>query len=116
MHQLPTLPPAPNRRRALQALGASLAAAWPLLGNSQAAWPTKPIRLVLPSGAGGGADIFSRPLAEWLSKELGQPVLVDNKPGANGVIAHEQVVRQPGDGYNLLISFAASGLHGRNVR
>ncbi len=108
MHQLPTLPPAPNRRRALQALGASLAAAWPLLGNSQAAWPTKPIRLVLPSGAGGGADIFSRPLAEWLSKELGQPVLVDNKPGANGVIAHEQVVRQPGDGYNLLISFAAA--------
>jgi tripartite-type tricarboxylate transporter receptor subunit TctC len=108
MHHRTPFFPTPNRRRALQALGACLAAACPGLVSGQTAWPAKPIRLVLPSGAGGGADIFGRPLAEWLSKELGQPVLVDNKPGANGVIAHEQVVRQPGDGYNLLISYAAA--------
>lgn len=72
------------------------------------AWPAKPIRLVLPSGAGGGADIFGRPMAEFLSKELKQQVVVDNKPGANGIIAHEAVVRQPADGYTVLISFSAA--------
>ncbi len=99
---------APNRRRVLQAGGAMIAATQLGMVQAQATWPTKPIRLVLPSGAGGGADIFGRPLADWLGKELGQPVVVDNKPGANGVIAHEQVVRQPGDGYNLVISYAAA--------
>lgn len=97
-----------SRRLALQTLGACIATAFPILAIGQPAWPTKPIRLVLPSGAGGGSDIFGRPLAQWLSQELGQPVLVDNKPGANGAVAHEQVVRLPGDGYNLVISFAAA--------
>lgn len=97
-----------SRRRALQSIGGLLVAATLSPARAQGAWPNKPIRLVLPSGAGGGADIFARPLADWLSKELGQPVVVDNKPGANGVIAHEAVVRLPGDGYNLVISFAAA--------
>jgi tripartite-type tricarboxylate transporter receptor subunit TctC len=98
----------PNRRQVVQSIGASLATAPFGWAQAQAAWPNRSIRLVLPSGAGGGADIFARPLAEWMGKELGQPVVVDNKPGANGVIAHEQVVRQPGDGYNLVISYAAA--------
>ena len=98
----------PNRRQVVQSIGAILAAAPFGWAQAQAAWPNRPIRLVLPSGAGGGADIFARPLADWMSKELGQPVVVDNKPGANGVIAHEQVVRQPGDGYNLVVSYAAA--------
>ena len=100
-----------HRRRALQLIGALAGASClpgPLL--AQANWPTRPIRLVLPSGAGGGADIFARPMADYFSKELGQPVVVDNKPGASGIIAHEQVVRQSGDGYNLLISYAAAVL------
>lgn len=96
-----------KRRRVLQAFGGALVASPLGLVYAQAAWPTRPIRLVLPSGAGGGADIFARPMADWMGKEIGQPMVVDNKPGANGVIAHEQVVRQPGDGYNLLISYAA---------
>ncbi len=99
-----------ERRRILQTAGSLLLSCSLEIGHAQTTWPNKPIRLVLPSGAGGGADIFGRPLAEWLSKELGQPVVVDNRPGANGVIAHEQVVRQPGDGYNLVISFAAAVL------
>ena len=104
----PPIVGSPDRRRALQSLAALLAFGQLGPGQAQGAWPTKPIRLVLPSGAGGGADIFARPLADWLGKELGQTVVVDNKPGANGVIAHEQVVRQPGDGYNLVISYAAA--------
>ena len=98
---------APTRRRVVQAIGGALVASPLGFAYAQVAWPTRSIRLVLPSGAGGGADIFARPMAEWMGKELGQPVVVDNKPGANAVIAHEQVVRQPGDGYNLLISYAA---------
>ena len=97
-----------DRRRVLKSVAALFVAANLGEGHAQAAWPTRPIRLVLPSGAGGGADIFGRPFAEWLGKELGQPVVVENKPGANGVIAHEQVVRQTGDGYNLLVSYAAA--------
>lgn len=90
-----------TRRQALQAL--SLLAGGGLAGAvspaaAQAGWPNRPIKLVLPSGPGGGADIFGRPLAEYMAKELGQPVVVDNRPGANGVLAHEAVVRQPGDG------------------
>lgn len=100
-----------TRRQALQALsllaGGGLGGAV-LPAAAQAAWPTRPIKLVLPSGPGGGADIFGRPLAEYLAKELGQPVVVDNRPGANGALAHDAVVRQPGDGYNLLISYAAA--------
>lgn len=100
-----------QRRRTLQLLGAlASASCWPGPVLAQASWPTRPIRLVLPSGAGGGADIFARPMADFFAKELGQPVVVDNKPGASGIIAHEQVVRQPGDGYNLLISYAAAVL------
>ena len=108
-----TLIPKTTRRRALQAIsalaGSGLAAAV-LPAAAQAAWPTRPIKLVLPSGPGGGADIFGRQLADYMAKELGQPVVVDNRPGANGVLAHEAVVRQPGDGYNLLISYAAAVL------
>ena len=108
MYVPPAIAFAPNRRRVLQAAGALLATANVGVGHAQGAWPSKPVRLVLPSGAGGGADLFGRPLAEWMGKELGQPVVVENKPGANGVIAHEQVVRQPGDGYNLVVSYAAA--------
>lgn len=108
-----TRTPKTTRRRALQALsalaGSGLAAAV-LPAAAQAVWPTRPIKLVLPSGPGGGADIFGRQLADYMAKELGQPVVVDNRPGANGVLAHEAVVRQPGDGYNLVISYAAAVL------
>ena len=102
-----------TRRRALQTLSALAAgglAAATGPAAAQAAWPARPIKLVLPSGPGGGADIFGRQLAEYMAKELGQPVVVDNRPGANGVLAHEAVVRQPGDGYTLLISYAAAVL------
>jgi tripartite-type tricarboxylate transporter receptor subunit TctC len=98
----------PSRRTTLTAL-AGLAAAVAAPGARAQAWPAgKQIRLVIPSGAGGGSDIFARPMAEWMSKELGATMIVDNKPGANGLIATEQVARQAPDGYTLLISFTAA--------
>ena len=106
-----SFPPNSSHRR--QLLGAAAAAS--VLGTAsgvaqaQAAWPAgKPIRIVLPSGAGGGSDIFGRVLAEFMSKELGTQVIIDNKAGANGLLAMEAVVRQPPDGYNLVVSFTAS--------
>lgn len=99
---------APARRVLLR--GAAALAAVAATGPARAqAWPAgKPIRLVLPSGAGGGADIFGRFMAEWMSKELGTNVVVDNKPGANGLLATQEVARAAPDGYTLLVSFTAS--------
>jgi tripartite-type tricarboxylate transporter receptor subunit TctC len=100
---------ASTRRTALRGL-AGLAAALGLpQARAQQPWPAgKPIRLVLPSGAGGGADLYARPLAEFMGKELGTQIVIDNKPGANGLLAHEQVVRAAPDGYTLLMSFTAA--------
>ena len=66
-----------------------------------ATYPTKPIRLIVGFSPGGAADTVGRALAEGLSTRLGQPVVVENKPGANGNIAAEFVARAPGDGYVL---------------
>ncbi|MFC5523953.1 Bug family tripartite tricarboxylate transporter substrate binding protein [Polaromonas jejuensis] len=65
-------------------------------------WPERPITLVLPQPAGGGVDTVSRMWADFASRKLGQPVVVDNKPGAGGAIAVQHVVHQPNDGYTVL--------------
>jgi len=77
--------------------GASLAAT----GDS---YPSKPITMVVPFPPGGTADGFARPLAQQLGKRLGQPVVVENKPGANGNIGSAAVARAPADGYTILYS------------
>ena len=98
-----------HRRTVLAALGALGTAMATPAARAQSAWPAgKPIRLVIPSGAGGGADIFSRLMAEWLGKELGTNVVVDNKPGANGMLATAEVARAAPDGYTLLVSYTAA--------
>src|SRR5258705_9093803 len=66
-------------------------------------WPQKPIRIVVGFGAGGGTDIAARIVAQPLSEILGQPVVVENKPGAGGTTAAEQVARSPKDGYTALM-------------
>jgi tripartite-type tricarboxylate transporter receptor subunit TctC len=66
-------------------------------------WPTKPIRFVCPYAAGGAADIFSRTVGQKLGEALGQTVIVDNRPGANGGIGTELVARAQPDGYTLLL-------------
>lgn len=70
---------------------------------SAAPYPDKSIRLVVPYTSGGGTDIVARLLAERLRARLGQSVIVDNKPGANGMIGADMVARAPADGYTLLL-------------
>lgn len=99
--------PSSRTRRTLLGLAALPLAIGHGLASAQA-WPNKGIKLVLPSGAGGGSDLFGRPLAEYMSQQLKVPVVVENRPGANGILAHETVVRQPADGYSLVISYPAA--------
>src|SRR4051812_31337 len=65
-------------------------------------YPNKPVKLVVPSGAGGPTDLLARVIADALSTDLGQRFVIDNKPAAGGVVAGETVVRSPADGYTLL--------------
>jgi tripartite-type tricarboxylate transporter receptor subunit TctC len=72
------------------------------------AWPSKPVRIILGSAAGSGPDTLTRNLAERFAKAVGQPVVVDNRPGANGVIAAQAGARAPADGYTLLLATSSS--------
>jgi tripartite-type tricarboxylate transporter receptor subunit TctC len=87
----------PIRRRILlaAALAAAPLAAW-------AAFPERPLRLVVPFPAGGAADLMARGLAQHLGEQLGQQVVIDNRGGAGGTVACEVVARAPADGYTLL--------------
>lgn len=90
----------------IRALGALAAAATGLASRgarAQAAWPTKPIRLVVPFVAGGSSDIVARSVQPRMQAGLGQNVVVENKPGANGAIAAAEVARSPADGYVFMV-------------
>jgi len=95
-----------NRRHAL-ALAAALAATGACAQQQGAAWPDKPIRLIVPYAAGGGTDVFARIIAEGLGKRLGQSVIVDNKPGGNGQIGITAVKNAAPDGYTVLFSLTS---------
>ena len=86
-------------RRTLLKLGAVAMASAPLL--ARAAWPDRPIRLIVPSSAGGSPDNICRILTAELMKSLGQPFVIDNKPGASGNIGTQEIVRAAPDGYTL---------------
>jgi tripartite-type tricarboxylate transporter receptor subunit TctC len=85
------------------ALLTSAVVAFPLPAAAQENYPGKPIRIVIGYSAGGGNDIIVRVMTQELSKGLGQPVIVDNKPGAQSIIAAEHVAKQPADGYTILM-------------
>lgn len=89
-----------NRRRCLQLLATTIAAP----GIAQAAWPDKPLRVVVPYAAGGFTDILARILATGMAEKLGQAVIVDNRPGASTMLGADVVAKSPADGYTLLMA------------
>lgn len=106
-----------RRRTLVTAAGAGLLPAFGLQVRAQADWPTRPVRLVSPYGAGGASDLSARILGEYLARVLGQQIVVENKPGAGTRLATELVARAPADGYTILYVAApyatAEALYGK---
>ena len=93
-----------TRRRLLAVSAAAL------LGATSAAsgedWPVRPLRVIVPFGPGGGSDIIGRIIGQSLQEKLGQPVVIENRPGAAGTLGNEAVARADKDGYTLGIMTA----------
>ena len=94
--------PRPTRTAGLLRFAAVLSLAACALAVQAQEYPSRPLRLLVPFAPGGGADIVARALAAPLAKRLGQPVVVDNKPGGGGTLAADLVAKSPADGYTLL--------------
>jgi tripartite-type tricarboxylate transporter receptor subunit TctC len=93
----------PHRRRFLHlGGGAALLPFAPHVARAQA-YPTRPVRLVTPFAAGGGSDITARLVGQWLTERVGQPFIIENRPGGGGNLGTEAVVNARPDGYTLLL-------------
>lgn len=92
-----------NFLRSLVAASAAGLLSAPLLASAAEQWPAKPIRLIVPYPPGGSSDIIARSIGKVISQELGQPIVIDNKPGANGNLGAEFVARAQPDGYTWLL-------------
>jgi tripartite-type tricarboxylate transporter receptor subunit TctC len=97
-----------NRRSLLAGAGAASASLVASSLSRAAAFPDRPIKVIVPFAPAGGTDIAMRLLGEQLSSVIGQQIVVDNRPGANGIIAGEALRASPADGYTLLVATAAS--------
>jgi tripartite-type tricarboxylate transporter receptor subunit TctC len=100
-------------RRGLIGAGAA-AATLPLIGSASAqAWPSKPIKIVCGYPAGGLTDLFARAYGDYISKQVGQPVIVENKSGAGGTVAALDVRRAAPDGYTLMFTITSTMIQNR---
>jgi tripartite-type tricarboxylate transporter receptor subunit TctC len=100
----------PRRNFLHLAAGAAALPALPHIAWAQA-YPTRPVRLIVTVAAGSSTDIIARLIGQWLSERLGQPIIVENRPGAGGNIGTEIGVRAPPDGYTLLMALSLNAIN-----
>jgi len=97
-------------------LTTAAATAWPLSSLAQSAWPSKPIRILTPFTAGGASDVIARALATNLQTALKVPVNIEPKPGADGALAAQELLRQPADGHTLFFATSSALSYVPNIR
>jgi tripartite-type tricarboxylate transporter receptor subunit TctC len=95
--------PSPIKARARLALGAALLAALSSTAFAQDSYPNKPITIIVPYAPGGQGDVFARLVGERMTVRMGQPVIIDNRPGATGALGSRLAAKARGDGYTLLL-------------
>jgi tripartite-type tricarboxylate transporter receptor subunit TctC len=101
--------PSISRRGGLAAAAAA-ALPWAAGGARAQAFPTKPVRVIVPNAAGGVADLTARAVGQGLSERLGQPLMIDNRPGAGGVVAAQATASAPPDGHTLMVATNAHAI------
>ncbi len=101
-----------DRRQVLSLVAGSAISSWVSGRASATAYPTRPVRVMVGFPAGGGADILTRVITDWLQTRLGQTFIVENLPGAGTNLATEAVVRAPADGYTLLATTTSNLING----
>src|SRR5215211_694015 len=94
----------PSSHLSRRACVLALMSAWACTGaHAQATWPNRPIRMLVPAPAGGASDMIARTIGESIRASTGQTVVVDNKPGAGGILAVEAMLSAPRDGYTFVL-------------
>ncbi|HEX7439610.1 MAG TPA: tripartite tricarboxylate transporter substrate-binding protein, partial [Caldimonas sp.] len=89
------------------AVAVAIALALPAATRAQSTWPAKPITMIVPFPPGGVADTVARPVADALARELKQPIVIENKPGAGGALGMGIAARAAADGYTILMTLSS---------